>query len=270
MLKKFFNFISGNKNEEYNPAVVFLNDLQPGDKVGLVGSSHGNIIALTHITELLKKNNVKYIFHLGDIMDEHAGYIECLEYVVNEPLYKPVVGNHDLLIINKDAVHNYEKEYVKLAEKAMKKFLSNDGLYDSLMNMPSKIETNFFGIVHESVKYPYYAKITKLKKKSNVYGKTSDENLESVFNSSLGKPYFTGSDHQAYVISGVKLQKRFMLPNEKINVRGSAIISLPSVSLSKDTNYTHGFCIAECEDDKSITVEFRDLPDILINGGDIL
>jgi len=235
-----------------------------GDKFGIVASSHGNIIALKMITNILQRENVKQIFHLGDIMDEHAGYIECLDYVLSNPLYKSIVGNHDLLIINQDKVHNYEQEYLKLASEAFQRFKEFKTLYEKLIKLPAMIETPFFSLVHESVQYPYYAKITKLKKKSSDLGKTPDENLEAVFYSTLSQPYFTGSDHQAYIIASSKLKKEFIKPDETINVKGAKIISIPSISLSKDSNYTHGYCIAQIEEDKSISITFKDLPDMLI------
>jgi len=178
----------------------------------------------------------------------------------------PITGNHDLLIIHQDSVHNYESEYLRLAEIAYERLLKYPDLYKKLFNMPAKIITPFFSAVHESVKYPYYAKITKLKKKSHDYGKTPDENLEAVFYSSLSHPYFTGSDHQAYMISGAKLKRDIILPNDVLNIKGSKVVSVPSISLSKDSNYTHGYCIVTVEDDESLTVEFKDIPDILISG----
>jgi hypothetical protein len=271
LIKQFvINLRNKGNIERYIPTIQQVN-LNIGDKVGLYASSHGNIIAMTRITELMfEQENVKCIFHLGDIMDEHAGYVECLEYVLNHDKIYSIVGNHDLLIINKDEVHNYEKEYMKLAEKAYQKFKKHKGLKQKLLALPSKIETPFFSIVHESVQSPYYAKITKLKKKSNIYGKTPDENLFAVFNSMLAHPYFTGSDHKAYIVGGSKLRKEFIKPNTTIRAKGSKIISVPSLSLSKDFNYTHGYCVLTVEDDKSLTVDFKDLPDILINGGEVL
>ncbi|HON56709.1 MAG TPA: metallophosphoesterase family protein, partial [bacterium] len=253
--------------DEYELTEEFV-DLEIGDKVGFIASSHGNIIALKIIVEKLKNTNVKIIFHLGDIMDEHAGYLECMEYVMNEPLIKPIVGNHDLLIVNQDKVHNYEEEYLALAKRASEKFMNNRIFYDFLMNMPAKVETPYFSVVHESVKSPYYAKITKLKKKSSEYGKTPDENLEAVFNCTLPHPYFTGSDHQAYIISGSKIKRENIPPNTTVNVKGGKIISVPSVSLSKDANYTHGYCIAEILEDKSLNVSYYDLPYLLIDNNE--
>ena len=161
-----FKHITGNVLA-YNPSVVQL-ELKIGDKVGLYASSHGNIIAMKVITEYLKNAGVKCIFHLGDIMDEHAGYIECLEYILTDPMIYPIAGNHDLLIINQDNVHNYENEYLQLAEVAYKKLLDHPELYQKIFYLPAKIETQFFSLVHESVQHPYYAKITKLKKNSTI------------------------------------------------------------------------------------------------------
>ncbi|HPN31937.1 MAG TPA: metallophosphoesterase family protein [bacterium] len=274
MIKDFFTsikefFTANLDNYSYKPAVEYLN-LNPGDKIGIYASSHGNIIALERITNLMVRQGVKAIIHLGDIMDEHAGYVECLEYVLTNPIITSIVGNHDLLIVKQDEIHNYEKAYLELAETAYKKLLSHPDLYDKLFKLPSKIDCGFFSAVHESVQYPYYAKITKLKKKSNEIGKTPDENLEAVFNSALEHPYFTGSDHQAYIINSSKLRKDFIKPGEKINVKGSKIISVPSISLSKDANYTHGYCILTIEEDSSLTIDFFDLPDILFGGDETI
>jgi len=269
VLKTFFSPFLKKKVQRYIPTEEFV-DLSPGDKVGIYGSSHGNIIALKKITEIMIKDGAKYVFHLGDIMDEHAGYIECFDYVINHDIIKPVVGNHDLLIVNKDEIHNYEQEYIDLALKAEKHFNRDSQYINALMNMPSKITTPFFSLVHESVEFPYYAKITKLKKKSSVYGKTPDENLDAVFNSTILHPYFTGSDHKSYIINTVKLKKKEILPNTQLKIKGAAIVSVPSVSLSKDKNYTHGYCMVECNEDKSIKIEFFDLPEMLIENGEVI
>lgn len=262
-IKKIFNYKQADgKTYHVSEKAVELNQ---GDTVGFIASSHGNIIALKKITRLLeKKHEIKYIFLAGDIMDEHAGYRECLEYALDHPLIEPVVGNHDLLIIKEDKIHNYEPEYLKLAESAYVHLNKKRKLIKRLLQLPSRINTPFFSVVHESVKYPYYAKITKLKKKTHTFGRTPDENLEAVFNSTLNHPYFTGSDHQGYVIDSVLLKKRYILPDESVTIKGSKIISIPSASLSKDPNYTHGYCSAVIEDDLSVTVTFHDIPDLLV------
>ncbi|MBP7653341.1 metallophosphoesterase [Candidatus Dependentiae bacterium] len=266
-IKNFFTLNLDQYN--YIPSTASV-DLNIGEKAGIYASSHGNIIALERITNIMLRKNVKHIIHLGDIMDEHAGYIECLDYIFKNPVIKSIVGNHDLLIVKQDEIHNYEKEYIELAENAYQKLINHPDLYSKLFKLPSKIDCTYFSAVHESVQYPYYAKITKLKKKSSEIGKTPDENLEAIFNSSLEHPYFTGSDHQAYVINSSKLRKDFIKPGDKINVKGSKIISVPSISLSKDPNYTHGYCILTVEEDESLTIEFFDLPDILFSSDDIL
>jgi len=125
MFNFFKKYFSKQKHYHYDPVVKFINT-EIGKKYGVVGSTHGNVIAYKKIIdELYNLHNVEMIFHSGDIMDGHGGYIETMELTMNDPRIEPVAGNHDLLLINADEIHNYGDEHLVMANKAWEK-LRND------------------------------------------------------------------------------------------------------------------------------------------------
>lgn len=248
------------KFQEYSFKYQRIDDLYPGDMVGIIASTHGDIDAYKEILRYLESRNCKMVFHAGDIMDEHGGSIECLAETLENPKIHPVLGNHDLLILRKDYIHNYMDEYIKLANNAYNSILKHPDLEKKITNIPIKIDTKYFSIVHESVDAPYYAKMTKKRKKTHQFGQSVDENAYAVFSGSLKHPYFIGSDHAGYIIDSKNMTyPRFLKPDTVLNISGSKIISVPSVSLSKDSNYKSGCCVVRINDDASIKVEMINL-----------
>ncbi|HOK41035.1 MAG TPA: metallophosphoesterase [bacterium] len=252
------------KLQERNFVYQRIEDINIGDKVGIIASSHGDISALKKVVEyLIEKKEVKIIFHAGDIMDEHGGAIECLVEVLENKYIYPVLGNHDLLILNKDYIHNYVDSYLELAKKTYNKIIETPELVSKILEIPVKIDTNYFSIVHESVDPPYYAKLTKKKKKHHELGQSVDENIYAVFSGALKHPYFIGSDHSAYILDTKNyLRPKHIKPDTKITVSGSKVISIPSISISKDKYYNCGGVVATINNDNSLTLEFFDLKDV--------
>lgn len=240
-----------------------VDDIYPGDIIGIIASSHGDINALNYMIEYLRGRGTKKIFHAGDIMDEHGGASECLAVTLENPDIYPVLGNHDLLILKKDYIHDYMEEYIKLANRTYNKIIEIPDLVEKILNIPVKIDTNYFSIVHESVDPPYYAKLTKKRKKNHQFGQAVDENVFAVFSGSLKHPYFIGSDHSGYIIEPENpLKLKYLKPGEILNVIGSKVISVPSISIPKDRYYNCGSILLTINNNASLTIEMINLDNI--------
>jgi predicted phosphodiesterase len=248
------------KFQEYFFKYQRIDDLYPNDTVAIIASTHGDITAYKKILDYLEERKCKMIFHAGDIMDEHGGAVECLVETLENPKIYPVLGNHDLLILKKDYIHNYMDNYISLAKVAYNKILKTPDLEKKVMEIPIKIDTKYFSIVHESVDSPYYAKLTKKRKKNHQFGQSVDENAAAVFSGSLKHPYFIGADHAGYIIDAKNMTyPRYLKPGTKFDIFGSKIISVPSVSLSKDANYQSGCVIVKINENGSLNIEMVNL-----------
>lgn len=185
----------------------------------------------------LKNLGATAIFHAGDITGESADPCGCIEMAF-APGHYAVVGNHDILAVGDERVHEYT-DVVKTHARKTRENLDAESKR-MILDAPAKIDTAFFSVVHESVAPPYYAKRSKRRRRSHGWdvGSSSDENTAAVCYSRIDRPHFIGSDHAAYAIVAQPMLKILKpAPDDELDLPLRAVVSVPSVAFSRDDRY---------------------------------
>ena len=231
--------------------------LNHGAVFGVIASTHGDARAHAEMIALLESLGARDIFHCGDIIGELNEPDACVRLARREPDRHAVQGNHDVLAVGREHIHTYD-EYVKLTAEWSARDLSPEAR-DLLAALPARLETPFFTIVHESVAPPYYARRSKKRRKSHDWdvGSTADENTTAVCYGRIDRPHFIGSDHAAYVIHSSPLLKVTRpRPGEEVILPKRAVVSVPSVTLSRDSDYDGGAILGEVLPDGRLKLKF--------------
>ena len=76
-------------------------------KVAVFSDIHGNYEALTSIYDDIKNNNIDEIIFLGDAIGLGPQPIKCLEFIMNHPDIKMVIGNHEARQMKESKVDYY-------------------------------------------------------------------------------------------------------------------------------------------------------------------
>jgi len=121
-------------------------------KYGVFSDVHGNYEALKAVLEFYRKNGVADFVCCGDIVGYGPQPLECVEAVSGLGNLHIVMGNHDgaavgrieLKWFNANAARAIEFARARLTGKAL----------DFLSNLPEKIETATFTLVHGSPRKP--------------------------------------------------------------------------------------------------------------------
>ncbi len=230
--------------------------LGKGDRFGLVASTHGDAAAYREMLDLLGSMGANRFFHAGDITGEASDPSWCVMESMS-PGHYAVQGNHDVLAVGHEHVHEYSEAVEQHAILTARNL--NPEARDLLRNAPAKIETPFFCVTHESVAPPYYAKRSKRRRRSHGWdvGSGSDENTAAVCYSRIDRPYLIGSDHAAYAIVGqpsLKVVKP--RPGDEFLAPRRCVISIPSVAFSRDGDYDCGGIFGEIGDDGLMNLKF--------------
>lgn len=230
--------------------------MEVGEIFAVVGSSHGDSLAYAEMIAVLRAQGALSIFHAGDITGEAADPNGCVRLAFDEGSFA-VAGNHDVLAVGRERVHEYAEEVERFAVLTEEALDADARLL--LADSPAKVETPWFAIVHESVLPPYYAKRSKRRRKSHGWdvGSSSDENTTAVCYSRIDRPHFIGSDHAAYVIVGTPSLKILKpRPDEEVIVPKRSVISTPSIAFSRDADYDCGAIIGAAMSDGSLKLKF--------------
>jgi predicted phosphodiesterase len=230
--------------------------LDPGEIFGVVASSHGDSIAHQAILDELEGRGARVVFHAGDITGEAVDPTGCVLRSFGRNRHC-VQGNHDVLAVGEEHVHEYDPRVKRTAE------LTAMGLTpeaaEQLRNAPARVETPSLVIVHESVSPPYYAKRSKKRRKSHGWdsGSSSDENTTAVCYGRIDRPHFIGSDHAAYAIVGEPLLRIWKpRPGDEVIVPRCSVISVPSIAFSRDDDYDCGGILGTVLEDGRLRLLF--------------
>ncbi len=244
--------------KEGEPSRVDRVLLDPGDRFGVVASTHGDSLAYAEVEERLEALGVGTVFHTGDITGEAEDPDACVLRACAGPRRYAVQGNHDVLTVGEDHIYTYD-ELVTATAEASRERLSPEGR-ERLMNAPARIDTPYFTIVHESVSPPYYAQRGKRRRKAREWsvGSSADENTTAVCYGRLDRVHFIGSDHTAYIIHGRPMLKVLKpRPGDELVAPPRSVVSVPSVALSRDSDYDAGFVVGDVLPDGGLKLSFH-------------
>ena len=112
-------------------------------KVAVFSDIHGNYEALTSIYDDIKKNNIDEIIFLGDAIGLGPQPIKCLEFIMNHPDIKMVIGNHEARQMKESNVDYYAEgnRHHLWVHKQM-----NEKHIDFISKLPLYIERDYNGI----------------------------------------------------------------------------------------------------------------------------
>ena len=132
-------------------------------KIAIFADIHGNYEALTSIYDSIKKDHVDEIIYLGDVIGIGPQPIKCLDFIMNHPDIKMVLGNHEerqLKECNFDFYAEGNRHHLWVHERL------NETHMDYINNLPIFIEREvnnkklFFGhfflksLKHNDLFYP--------------------------------------------------------------------------------------------------------------------
>lgn len=204
--------------------------------VGFVASTHGNCANLRRALVALRSRGAKRIFHAGDILGEGGAGPEILPLLDGLDC---ILGNHDLLSLGGDTVHEYSASVLEGAMKIRRELERDPAGLERLRGLPYRIVTPHFVVVHESVSPPYYARRGKRRRRSYGWdvGSTADENTHAVCYGRIDRPHFIGSDHVPYIIqahAGTGFRVTRPEPGVSILLPAKSVVSLPSLFAPRD------------------------------------
>ncbi len=210
--------------------------VEPGEIVGFVASTHGDPSNLRKAVAALHERGAKRIFHAGDILGEGGAGPETLPSLTNLDC---ILGNHDLLSLGGDTVHEYSEPVLAGAMKIRRELEGDPVGLERLRAFPYRIVTPHFVVVHESVAPPYYARRGKRRRRSYGWdvGSTADENTHAVCYGRIDRPHFIGSDHIPYIIQahpGTGFRVTRPEAGVSILLAPKSVVSLPSLFAPRD------------------------------------
>lgn len=230
--------------------------LDAGETFGVIASTHGDSLAHQAMLDELERRGARVVFHAGDITGEAEDPTGCVLKSMG-PNRHCVQGNHDVLAVGEEHVHEYDPLVRRTAE-----FTARDLTHeaaDLLRKAPARVETPHLVIVHESVDPPYYAKRSKKRRKTHGWdsGSSADENTTAVCYGRVDRPHFIGSDHAAYAIVGEPMLKIWKpRPGDEVIVPRCSVISVPSVAFSRDEDYDCGGILGSVLEDGRLKLRF--------------
>lgn len=224
----------------------------------MVASSHGDAGALVEAARRLREKGASRIFHAGDILGEAGDALAALKAASE---MECVLGNHDLLVLGGDEVHEYDEKTLRSARAARKSLAGSPEKHATFRELPHRILTPAFVVVHESVAPPYYARRTKRRRRSYGWdvGSTADENTSAVCYGRIDRPHFIGSDHLPYIIrshpgTGFRIERP--REGERIPLPPRSVVSLPSLYAPRD-EFGVGYVLADLTPEGVEVVFFR-------------
>ncbi|RMH57772.1 MAG: metallophosphatase family protein [Candidatus Hydrogenedentota bacterium] len=234
--------------------------LEPDSVCGIVASTHGDAEALEEMLRVLKDEyGVTKFFHAGDITGEASEPSRCLK-LLQEHQAHCILGNHDVLLLDREFIHTYGPVAYRAAEETVKALGREEIAF--LDALPVRIRTSHFSIVHESVLPPHYAKRSKRRRRSHGWdvGSSADENTSAVCYGRLAQPHFLGSDHAAYYLHARPLLKvERPEPGNRIRPPRCSVFSVPSLAFTRDERYDAGAVVVRLLDRENIEVEYLSL-----------
>ena len=163
-------------------------------KLAVFSDIHGNLEALESIYNDIKKQNVDEIIYLGDAIGLGPQFKECLEFIMNHPDIKMVLGNHE------ERQKIYTEDYFKLDGHVHHQWIHNrlnKEHLDFINNLPIYIEREYNG---KKIFFSHF--FLKSMKPGNLYYPVEimdDKNeLIRIINNLNYDYYFIGHNHINY------------------------------------------------------------------------
>ncbi len=226
-----------------NSVISWDIEIPEGD-YAIISDNHGFLDVYNEILKEIYHHNVLGIFHAGDICGPGPSSIECIKKTIESNIMA-VKGNHDRFFLGLDSIHKYKNQYAAISEQyRIKAKKTEPKIFKKFLQLPEKIKTNYFEIVHNFYMPPYYA--------CN-HGKS---NADFVYLNKIERPVFMGSDHEFYILQkvGINIQKEYLPFGKEIVIQNPCIIGVPSMNYSKDKDlYLHGYLIVSIISDSENT-----------------
>ncbi|MGA1791983.1 MAG: metallophosphoesterase [bacterium] len=230
----------------------------PQGKYAIIADNHGffDVYEETVKEVLDKHDDLKGIFHLGDMMGTGSTIedcINCLKFTVEKKIMA-IRGNHCRNLLNCDTKHKYSQKTYDFNKELYHSLKVESDLYERFLQFPDKIETGPFDLVHCSFYKPYYS--------SNGYN-----NEMCLTYNLVPKPVFASHEHkfQMLIKSGISIKKLDLDLNKDILINKPCIISVPTMNYSKERHkFTHGYLILTILDNYNLLIRAYHLDRIFV------
>lgn len=205
--------------------------------IALIADIHGNLEALQAVLKDIKKQGITKVYCLGDYIDYGA---KPEEVVVLTKEFPAVLGNHDAALFNTEVLKWFNDTAIE-SSKFSRKSLSKESK-DFIKNLPLKLETKEFYMVHALPPESFEDYITECKKTQ----------LAEAFSSFSQRVCFVGHTHVfgTYVLTPRKQIKKLSLTRScKLQPRYKYIINVGSVGQPRDGDNRAGYLLFNTKTD---------------------
>lgn len=222
-------------------------------EIAIFSDIHGNLEALRAIIQDLKKQKIKEIYCLGDVIGIGPNSRETLN-LIRENDIKLLLGNHEIYFLNKfrkneifEAGSNHTEHHMwisSLLNDEDRGFLEKCVLFQKIEKNEIKIKLSHFFIkedIHDG-DYPFYE--IDLRSKENIADKRVDSDVEYNFFGHIHKKFFFEKEGKKYHCIGssgcVKENETFYniirIEKEKVCVEEKKVI-FDRESFNKTMNF---------------------------------
>ena len=167
-------------------------------KIAIFSDIHGNIEALSSIIDDIKKENIKEIICLGDVIGIGPKPKECLDIIIENNI-NMVLGNHELYSLKgTDIADNMSEGEIKHHKWVKKQITKEQRQYLENCNLTIEKEINGKNILFEHFlidpiikeEYPFY-NLSIIK----------DESINEIVNKIKYDLVFIGHEHNNFIIN---------------------------------------------------------------------
>ncbi len=122
-------------------------------KIALISDLHGNLEALNVVVNNIRKQSIKKIICLGDLVGYGANPNECIE-IVSEVAEIVIAGNHDWAVLDKTDYSNFNPVAKAAIEWTKKNTKTKNLEYLNRLAISATTKSESFLLVHSTPKDP--------------------------------------------------------------------------------------------------------------------
>ncbi|WP_456472046.1 metallophosphoesterase family protein [Methanocaldococcus sp.] len=204
--------------------------------IAVISDVHANLEALEAVLDDIKERGIKEIYVLGDIVDYGANPNECIELLKD---YKCVAGNHDLAVLGKEVLYNFN-DYAIISILWTKRVIKEENL-KFLKSLPLVIKKDRLVFCHSNPKNP------------TDWEYLTPNYVDKAYE--CGDFVFVGHSHMAFISE----EKDLLLVREgdiKVKEGKRYVINVGSVGQPRDNDNRACYCLFDYDRIELVRVEY--------------
>ena len=225
----------------------------PLGRYAIIADNHGYLdVYKETVREILETHDdIKGIFHLGDMFGAHASVedcIDCLRFTIAQNIMA-IRGNHCRNVLQCDTRHRYSRRINEFDKRLHRSLKEQPDLHESLLRFPDKIETPWFDLVHCCAAKPFYS--------NNGY-----TNEMYLMHHMITKPVLVSHEHrfQMQTRNGIGIKRIDLELERDIELNQPCVISVPTMNYSREKHkYLHAYLILAVQDHSAVWIRAHHL-----------